>query len=57
MMVIEWRHGFGLDIEANDVVCYVVHDEDEKETMVQFSGIIINLPLIKVHIGEFYEVE
>lgn len=46
-----------LDIEHNETVCYVVHDDDEKEVLVQFNGLIINIPFIKIHIGEFYQVE
>lgn len=55
--VMEIRHGIGIDIEANDVVCYAVHDEDENIHLVQFDGIIINLPLLKIHIGNFYPIE
>jgi hypothetical protein len=56
-VVIEWRLGIGVDIEHNEEVCYFVHDDEEKLTLVQFNGLIINLPFIKIHIGKFYEVE
>lgn len=57
MFVAEFNHCFGLSIESNDVICYWIHDDNDKEVLVQFNGIIITLPFIKIHLGNFYEVE
>ena len=57
IVTMEWRTGFGVDIEANNLVCYVVEGDDDKEHIVQFEGTIISLPFIKIHIGDYWELE
>ena len=57
IVTFEWRTGIGIDIEANNLVCYVIEGDDDKEHVVQFDGTIINLPFIKIHIGDYWELE
>lgn len=57
MFAAEFYTGFGLSIEANDNVCYFVHDDEDSTVLIQFDGIIINLPFVKIHIGSFHLVE
>lgn len=59
MIRFEWRTGFGIDIEANETNVYHIWTYDEEgnaeEALVQFSGVVILLPFIKIEIGSFYE--
>ena len=59
MIRFELRTGFGFDIEANETNVYhiYVHDDEGnmEEMLVQFSGVIILLPFVKIEIGSFYD--
>ena len=60
-ITFEFHTGFGLWIEANDENCYIIDvinddDKDDVSTIVNFNGVIICLPFVKIHIGEFYEI-
>jgi hypothetical protein len=59
MIAIELHSCFGLSIEANDVVCYMIRESEDsdKVVLIQFDGVIIILPLLKIHIGSFTEIE
>lgn len=61
MIRFELRTGFGFDIEANETNVYHVYTHDEEgnpeQALVQFSGVVILLPFVKIEIGSFYEKE
>jgi len=52
MIIAEFRHGFGIDIEANNDICYVADTDEVENGLFSFVGIIILLPFLKIHIGE-----
>ena len=59
MIRFEFRHGFGFDIESNETNVYHIYAHDDEgnmeEMLVQFSGVIILLPFVKIEIGSFYD--
>jgi hypothetical protein len=65
MILAEWYTGFGFSIEANNTNMYAVPYEEQPENsdeepelgLLQFDGTIINLPFIKIHIGDFVHIE
>lgn len=56
MMLVEARHGFGIDIEYNDSICYVADTDEVEDGLFAFVGIIIMLPFVKIHIGEMNHI-
>jgi hypothetical protein len=58
-----FRHGFGFDIEYNNVNCHRVDNFDEagrlvkKDQIICYEGIIIKIPFISICIGDFYPIE
>lgn len=60
---IEFRHGFGIDFEFNERICFRVSVYDEEgqeldgETILCYIGHIIRLPFVTVYIGEFAPIE
>jgi hypothetical protein len=57
MLVAELTTAFGLSIESNDVNIYYIEDDNGEAVPVQFGGVVIILPFIKIHIGSFDLVE
>lgn len=45
---VNWRSGVGFDAEL--IQCPVIHADPEEE-MIEFSGLIIRLPLLEIAIG------
>lgn len=56
MIAIHLRQGIGVDIEYNQTICYMAETGDKRDVMLAFQGVIIMLPFVKIHIGEFTEV-
>ena len=56
MIHIDLRQGIGLDIEYNQTICYMAETGDGRDVMLTFEGVIILLPFVKVHIGDFTEI-
>lgn len=56
MIHIDLRQGIGLDIEYNQTICYMAETGDGRDVLLTFEGIIILLPFVKVHIGDFTEI-
>lgn len=60
---MEFRHGFGIDFEFNENICFrtIGIDEDgnevEGEGILCYIGHIIRLPLLLIYIGEFAPIE
>lgn len=60
---IEFRHGFGIDFEFNENICFRAASIDEDgnevagETILCYIGHIIRLPLLLIYIGEFAPIE
>lgn len=60
---IEFRHGFGIDLEFNEHMCVRTgtYDENGKEldgeTILCYIGHIIRLPLVTIYIGEFAPIQ
>lgn len=60
---IEFRHGFGLDFEFNENICFRAASIDEDgnevagETILCYIGHILRLPLLLIYIGEFAPIE
>ena len=52
MIIIELRHGFGLDIEFNNDICHIADTDEVTDGLFAFIGIIILLPFIKIYIGD-----
>lgn len=53
------RLGIGFDIEHNEEICYRVGVVDERgreeEALLCFVGMIVKLPFLTIHIGEFMD--
>lgn len=53
------RLGFGFDIEHNEEICYRAGAIDDKgreeEILLCFVGLLIKLPFLTIHIGEFMD--
>lgn len=56
MIHIDLRQGIGLDIEYNQTICHMAETGDGRDVLLTFEGIIILLPFVKVHIGDFTEI-
>ena len=56
-IVVNLRLGIGLDIEFNEDILHLVDFEDKENVLLAYSGILINLPFLKIYIGEFDEME
>jgi len=56
MIHIDLRQGIGLDIEYNQNICYMAETGDGRDVMLTFEGVIILLPFVKLHIGDFTEI-
>ncbi len=58
-ILIRPRLGFGLDIEHNEEICYragaIDDNEKEKEILLCFIGLLIKVPFLTIHIGEFMD--
>ena len=51
------RQGIGFDIEYNEEICYVALEDEEREVMLGFNGVIFKLPFIQIEIGDMFEME
>ena len=51
------RQGIGFDIEYNDEICYVAIEDEERELMLGFNGIILKIPFVQIEIGDMFEME
>jgi hypothetical protein len=56
-IVVNLRLGIGLDIEFNEDILHLVDVGDKENILLAYSGILINLPFLKIYIGEFDEME
>jgi len=56
MIHIDLRQGIGLDIEYNQNICYMAETGDGRDVLLTFEGVIILLPFVKLHIGDFTEI-
>lgn len=60
-VVLNFRNGFGFDIEYNEDIIHVISVEDEngeeEKTLGGFVGIIVRLPLLAIYIGDFHEID
>lgn len=56
MIYIHLRQGIGVDIEYDQTICYMAETGDGRDVLLTFQGIIIMLPFVKIHIGDFTEV-
>ena len=56
MIHIDLRQGIGLDIEYNQNICYMAETGDGRNVMLAFQGIVILLPFVKIHLGDFTEI-
>lgn len=56
MIHVHLRQGIGVDIEYNQTICYMAETGDGRDVMLTFQGVIILLPFVKIHIGDFTEV-
>ena len=56
MIHIHMRQGIGIDIEYNNTICHMAETGDGRNVMLTFEGIIILLPFVTVHIGDFTEI-
>lgn len=56
MILANFRQGIGIDLEYNEDICHLVQRGPDDIIIVGFSGILINLPFIKIYIGEFDEL-
>jgi hypothetical protein len=58
-ILVRFRLGIGLDIEHNEEICYRVGLIDEKgreeEGLICFVGLLIKVPFLTIHIGEFMD--
>lgn len=57
MITFEFCTCFGLSIEANEDNIYALNGDNDETVLVQFEGVIINLPFLKIHIGTLYALE
>lgn len=55
MILIRLRQGIGFDLEYNEDICHILVDEDDKEFVVAYVGIIIKIPFFTIYLGDFYE--
>lgn len=55
MLLVRLRQGIGIDIEYNEDICHIVVDDNNKESVVCYVGIIIKLPFLSIYLGDFYE--
>lgn len=56
MIHVNLRQGVGLDIEYNQNICYMAKTGDGRDVMLAFQGIVILLPFVKIHLGDFTEI-
>ena len=60
-VVLNFRNGFGFDIEHNEDIIHVISvegkDGEEEQTLGGFVGIIVRLPLLAIYIGDFHEID
>jgi hypothetical protein len=58
---IRKRLGFGLDIEANEDICYRARFEDDEgnawDEILCYNGLLIKIPFFTIYIGEFFSIE
>lgn len=55
-VLIRPRLGIGIDIEHNEEICYRAEEADSgKEVLLCYVGILIKLPFLTIHIGEFMD--
>jgi len=52
MIVFRIRQGMGLDIEYSKDICHVIQDEDGKERLLAFNGLILKLPFCQIYYGD-----
>ena len=57
MIRLSLRQGIGFDIEYNEEICYVAIEDDERELMLGFNGVIIKIPFVQIEIGDMFEME
>lgn len=58
MVSIKFHHGFGLHIESvqsQPVLGWGLDETIEESQVYFFDGIILNLPFMKIHIGEVFD--
>lgn len=55
MLLVRFRQGIGLDIEYNEDICHILTDENDKEFLAAYIGIIIKIPFFTIYLGDFYE--
>lgn len=56
MINIHLRQGIGIDVEYNQTICYKAETGRGRDVMLTFEGIIILLPFVKIHLGDFTEI-
>lgn len=56
-IIVRFRQGVGLDIEFNEDICHLVDMGGEDLVLFAYTGILINLPFIKIYIGDFVPFE
>jgi hypothetical protein len=60
-VVLNFRNGFGFDIEHNEDIIHVISvegkDGEEEQTLGGFVGIIVRVPLLSIYIGEFHIID
>jgi hypothetical protein len=54
-VLIRTRLGIGLDIEHNEEICYRAEDEKGKEVLLCYVGLLIKVPFLTIHIGDFVD--
>lgn len=58
MISVRFHHGFGLHIESvqsQPVLGWGLDETIEEAQVYFFDGIILNLPFMKIHIGEVFD--
>jgi hypothetical protein len=59
MVGVRFHHVFGLSIETVEgqpVLGFKLHETIEEAEVYFFDGFVINLPFIKIHIGDVYGI-
>lgn len=58
MISVRFHHGFGLHIESvqsQPVLGWGLDETIDEAQVYFFDGIILNLPFMKIHIGEVFD--
>jgi len=56
MFIINFRQGFGFDIEYNEDICHIVDTGEKHDTLHAYNGIILLLPFLKIYFGNFDQI-